>query len=128
LSEERPDSIPGTIERRSEANQLVATRASGLKRPRFRSLGVNQRSAVISKMPMAFALSFFGYQPITKRLDAVALQGTRRIDHVVGEASREAKFERPHQTPCGQVVRNQGATAEHDTFSPDRSLNCVIGR
>ena len=72
-------------------------------------------------------LSCLGYQPIAKRLHAGALQCAWWIDHEISEASREAQFERPYQAPCGQVVSNQGATAEHNAFAPDRSLDRVIG-
>ena len=74
-----------------------------------------------------FGLSCLGYQPIAKRLHAGALQGAWRIDHEISEASREAQFERPHQTACGKLVGDQGAAAEHDTLAPDRSLDRVIG-
>jgi hypothetical protein len=75
-----------------------------------------------------FALSCLGYQPVAKRLHAGPLQGPWWIDHVIGEASREAEFERPHQSPCAKIVGHQGTTAEHDALAPDRSLDRVIGR
>ena len=56
------------------------------------------------------------------------LQGTRRIDHVVGEAGRQAELERPHQPAGGEIVGDQGAAAEHDALAPDRRLDRVIGR
>ena len=75
-----------------------------------------------------FGLSRLGHQPIVKRLYAGAPQGALGADHVIGEAGRQAEFERPRQPACGKVVGNRSATAEHDTLAPDCSLDRVIGR
>jgi hypothetical protein len=69
-----------------------------------------------------------GHQPIAKRLHTGPSQGTLWRDHVIGEAGRQAEFERLHQPACGKVVGDQGATAEHDALAPDCSLDRVIGR
>lgn len=79
-------------------------------------------------MPGFFALSCLGYQPVAKRLHAGSLQGAWWIDHEIGEASREAEFERLHQAPRGKIVGHQGTTAEHDALAPNCSLDRVIGR
>jgi len=72
--------------------------------------------------------SCLGGQPIAKRLHVGLLQCTRRTDHVIGEAGRQTQLEWPHQPACGKVVGDQGAAAEHDSLSPDCSLDRVIGR
>jgi hypothetical protein len=86
--------------------------------------GLSHRSVVSLNMPCRafFALSCLGYQPIVKRLHAGPLQGTLWIDHVIGEAGRQAEFERPQQPSCGKIVCNQSATAEHDALAPGLQL------
>ncbi|SRR6266436_7092103 len=74
-----------------------------------------------------FVRSSLSYQPIAKGLHAGPLQGTRRTDHVIGEASREAELERPNQPACSKVVGDQGAASKHDALAPHCSLDRVIG-
>src|SRR6266700_8351800 len=59
----------------------------------------------VSTSPIArFVGSCLSHQPIAKELHAGPLQGARQTDHVIGEASGQAEFERPHQPACGKVV------------------------
>ena len=61
-------------------------------------LGLRLGSQPQYDLPRPFcALSRLGHQPIAKRLHPGPPQGTLWIDHVIGEAGRQAEFEQPHQ-------------------------------
>ena len=66
------------------------------------------------------ALSCLGHRPIAKRLHAGALQGTLWIDRVVGEAGRQAEFERSHQPACGKIMRDVPFGADDDALAGKR--------
>ena len=49
-------------------------------------------------------------------------------NRAIGEAGRQAEFERPHQPACDKVVGDRRVAAKHDALALDCRSNRVIGR
>ena len=58
-------------------------------------LRFTRRTRLEALFAFTLCASRLGHQPIAKRLHAGPLQGTLGIDQVIGEAGRQAEFERP---------------------------------